>query len=135
MPITIHKLSTQCRVSLRCRPLADVADRLARNRLVGELSQLLGPALSRQDPVIRIRRLSVKLRLGTHDFTEDLLPSAWARAVAKSLFEALGRSANGSSEDVVRYPSLVHFHAAYIRDLLAGRSHGRWEYAEFEPLQ
>jgi hypothetical protein len=132
--ITINKFSVLCRVPPGRRALADIADRLARNRLGREFSLLLGPALSRQAPVVRIRRLNVKVALSVRGLTEEAFALAWARALAHRLFEALGRAANGSTEDVASYDSILQFHSAFLAELLAGRARGMWQYAEFSSL-
>jgi len=132
--ITIDKFSVLCRVPPGRRTLADVAGRLARNRLGREFSLILGPALSRQAPIVRIRRLNVKLALNARGLTEEAFALAWARALAHRLFDALGRAANGSTEDVAKYDSIIKFRAAFLSDLLAGRARGMWQYAEFSSL-
>jgi hypothetical protein len=134
MSVTIDKLVARCHVSRRRQAVARSADRVARQRLATALTQLVGPALSRQPAIVRIRRLSVKLVLTDGELEEDALAAAWARALARSLFEALAQPAGSGSVQIVRASGLVEFRAAFLRDLLAGQAGGRWEYAEFDDL-
>jgi hypothetical protein len=132
--VTIGKLVTRCRASRRHQDLGGLADRVARRRLATELTHLVGPALARQAPVVRIRRLTVKLELGAAELSEDGLAAAWARAVGRSLFEALAQPGGSSSVQIVRAASAAEFRAAFLRELLMGQPSGRWEYAEFVEL-
>ena len=134
MGVTIDKLVTRCGASWRQRAAAGLVDRVARRRLATELTQLIGPALARQAPVVRIRRLSVKLQLAASELSEDALAAAWARAVTRSLFEALAHPSGSGSIQIVRADSPAAFRAAFLRYLLSGQAGGRWEYAEFEEL-
>jgi hypothetical protein len=134
MTVTIDKMATRCRASRRHEAAARLVDRVARQRLATELTELIGPALARQAPVVRIRRLSVKLELAASEMSEDTLTAVWARAVARSLFEALAYPTGSGSIQIVRADSPAAFRAAFLRDLLSARAGGRWEYAEFDEL-
>jgi hypothetical protein len=132
--VTIDRLVTRCRASRRHVAVAGLADRVARMRLATELTQLLGPALSRHSPVVRIRRLNLTLQVAAGEIGEATLAAAWARALARSLFEALAHPDGSGSIQIVRADSPAAFRAAFLHDLLAGQAGGRWEYAEFEEL-
>ncbi|HEX3151495.1 MAG TPA: hypothetical protein VHR66_25685 [Gemmataceae bacterium] len=134
MSVIIDKLATRCRVSRRRASVARIVDEAARQRLAIELTQFVGPALSRQPRVVRIRRLSVKLVLTAEEVGTDALVAAWVRALAKSLFEALAHTGESGADRVVRAGTIAEFHAAFLRDLLAGNAGGRWEYAELDDL-
>ena len=132
--VVIDKLSTRCRLSRRHETVGRLADRVARQRLARELTELVGPAISSRDQIVRIRRLNVNLTLTAREFDEETLAAAWARALAKSLFEALAHGGSSGSFQLVRASSMAVFRATFLRDLLAGRAGGRWEYAEFDEL-
>jgi hypothetical protein len=129
--VAVAKLVTRCRVPRRLEAVARLADRIARQRLATELTQVVGPALSRQTAVVRIRRLNVKVQLTSGQFGEDALVGAWTRALAQALFEALARPDGSGPDPIVRVGSMAEFRAAFLRDLMAGKAAGRWEYAEF----
>jgi hypothetical protein len=131
--VHIDKLATRCHVPRRHEALARSADRVARERLARALTELVGPALSRQPAVVRIRRLRVRLVLGAGPMSEDALAAAWARALARSLFEALAHP-DGGPVQIVRAASSVEFRARFLLDLITRQTSGRWEYAEFTDL-
>jgi len=134
MSVTIEKLATRCRVSRRHEATGRLVDRVARGRLARELTELVGPAISSQEQIVRIRRLRVNLTFAGKEFDENAFATAWARALAKSLFEALAHAGATGPFQVVRAGSTGEFRAAFLRDLLAGHAGGRWEYAEFDEL-
>jgi hypothetical protein len=82
---------------------------------------------------VRIRRLNVRLKLTAKDLLEESLATAWAQALTQALFERLALSSS-NTDHVVCATSIAEFHAAFLRDLLAGKAAGRWEYAEFAEL-
>ena len=134
MGVTIDKLVTRCRVSRRHESAAGLVDRVVRRRLAAEVTEFVGPALSRQARVVRIRRLSVKVEIASGEISEDALAAAWARALARSLFEALAYPSDSGPVQIVRAESPAAFRAVFLRDLLTGQAGTRWEYAEFSEL-
>src|SRR5262245_14358403 len=115
MGVAIEKLVIRCRTSPRHAAVGGIADRVARQRLATELTQFVGPALSRQPRVVRIRRLSVKLEIAAEEFSEETLAAAWARAITRALFEALAYPSGSGPVQIVRADSPAAFRAAFLR--------------------
>jgi hypothetical protein len=137
MSITIDKLVTCCRVPRRHEGLGRQAAQVAKHHLTTALTQFVGPALARQPRVVRLGRLKVKLTLAGSKISEisaDALAAAWAQALARSLFEALAHPSGFDGFQILRAASAAEFRATFLRDLLAGRVAGRWEYTEFDDL-
>jgi hypothetical protein len=134
MSVLIDKLVTTCRVSRRHEAVGRLAAEVARRQLARAVTEFVGPALARQSRVVRIRRLSVKVVLGAEELSADAIAGAWARALARSLFEALAYPSGFHQVQIVRAESRAAFRAAFLCDLLSGTASGRWEYAEFADL-
>src|SRR6516162_3124044 len=89
MALRIRKLVTACRVSPRYRQRAELVDRVARGRLAEELAGRLGPGLSRQPAIVRIRHLPVRVIVPGAELDENSLSKAWTEAFTRALFTAL----------------------------------------------
>jgi hypothetical protein len=132
MTLHIAKLSTHCRAPRGREALGALVNSLARETLALELFERLGPSLDRQAPVVRIRRLEVKLALATQDLEPRRLVGAWAAALARALHEALARP-DDAGETLRRFESRAAYVAAAIAYLLRGETAGRaWQFPEIE---
>lgn len=134
MTLRIGQFVTTCHVPRRYRKEADVVDRLAHQRLAADLNAHLGPSLSRQPAIVRIRYLPVRVIIPGPELNEDSLSKAWTQAFSKALFTALAYPTGMGPVEVFRADSVAAFVAGAIRDLLQGTARGKWQYAEFEQI-
>ena len=134
MGLRIGQFVTQCHVPPRYRNKADVVDRLARGRLASDLGSHLGPSLSRQPAIVRIRRLALRVVVPGSEFNEESLSRAWTQAFSHALFTALAYPSGAGPVEVFRADSLAAFLAATIRDALDGVALDQWQYAEFADI-
>ena len=80
MALRIRQFETTCHVPARFESKAELVDRLARGRLTHDLSQHLGPSLSRQTAIVRIRRLRFRVIIPASELNEEGLSLAWKQA-------------------------------------------------------
>ena len=126
MRIEIDQFVTRCRLPPNRRHIADLADRLARERFAAELSQRLGPSLGNVG-VVRIRRLQIRLRMNAGRVNEEALMQSWLAAFSRELFSALAYPSGAGPMGILRYDSAAAYHAAFLRDLVRGEAAG-WQY-------
>ncbi len=131
MSLAIRKFVTRCHASRRRRSAADLVDRVARERFAAELAQYLGPSLSASGQVVRIRNLSVRVRIPAEELGETALLRVWLDAFGRALFEALAYPAGAGPVETVRAANRAQFLAMFLRDIAAGGGQ-RWQYAEFQ---
>jgi hypothetical protein len=134
MGLRIGQFVTQYRVSRRHQREAQIVDRFVRERLPLDLAHHLGPSLSRQPAIVRIRYLPIKLTIAASDLKEEQLSLAWTQAFSRALFTALAYPTGAGPFEIFRADSLAQFLAKAIRDLVGGATAGHWEYAEFEEI-
>ncbi len=133
MGLRIGQLITRCQAPRRYQQQAAVVDQLARGRFASDLAGHLGPSLSRQPAIVRIRRLPMRIVIPASELNEDALSKAWTQAFGKALFTALAMPSGVGSVQVYRADSLAAFIAEAIHDLCDGVTLS-WHHAEFEPL-
>jgi hypothetical protein len=109
-------------------------DNLARNRLPREIAFHLGPSLSRQSAIIRIRHLPLSFSIPSSKFDEDALVKAWVQTFGRALFTALAYPSGSGRIEIFRADSLAEFLASIVRDLLDGDTSRHWAYAEFSEI-
>lgn len=109
-------------------------DRLAHGRFPKDLADHLGPSLSRQPAIVRIRFLPMRVVIPGPELNEGSLSKAWTQAFSKALFTALAYPTGAGPFEVFRSDSVAAFVASAIRDLLAGSAAGKFQYAEFEEI-
>jgi hypothetical protein len=109
----------------------ELVDRVARERFAAELAQYLGPSLSASGQVVRIRNLSVRVRIPAEELGETALLRVWLDAFGRALFEALAYPAGTGPVETVRAANRAQFLAMFLRDIAAGGGQ-RWQYAEFQ---
>jgi hypothetical protein len=131
MALVIRKLETKCRIPRKVRNAAEVVDQFARGRFASDLAAHLGPSLSRQPAVVRIRRLPVRVVIPASELNEASLSKAWTAAFGRALFQALAYPSGLGPFEVFRAESAAKFIAGAIRDLLDGRTSASWQYEEF----
>src|SRR6266851_3551348 len=134
MALRIRKLATGCRVSKRNQSAAQIVDHFARRRLPHDIAYHLGPVLSRQPAIVRIRRLPLAFQISGQELTEDALSRAWVESFGQALLRALAYPAGIGPFEVFRAASVGEFVASAIFDQLRGDRSRRWAYAEFEEL-
>jgi hypothetical protein len=134
MTLRIAQLDTTCHMPPGHRSGAELVDALARGRFAHDLGDHLGPSLSRQPDIVRIRRLSLRVNIPAADLTEDALSLAWRQAFAKALFTALAYPSGVGPYEVFRAESPASFIASVILDLMDGTASTKWQYAEFEEI-
>jgi hypothetical protein len=132
MALRIRQFETTCHVPARFESKAELVDRLARGRLAHDLSQHLGPSLSRQTAIVRIRRLRFRVIIPASELNEEGLSLAWKQAFGKALFTALAYPSGAGPFEVFRAESAASFIASAIQDVLDGTASAKWQYAEFE---
>ncbi len=134
MSLRIGQFATTCFVPRRREKDAELVDHLARGSLTKDLADHLGPSLSRQPAIVRIRRLPIRVVIPGPEFNEDSLSKAWTLAFSKALFTALAYPPGVGPFEVFRADSVAAFIAGAIHELLAGTAAGKWQYAEFEEI-
>jgi len=134
MTLRIGQLVTTCHVPRRHQREAELVDLFARGRFGKDLAGHLGPSLSRQPAIVRIRLLPLRVIIPASELNEDSLSSAWTQAFSKALFTALAYPTGAGPFEVFRADSVASFVASAIRDLLEGTASTQWQYAEFEHI-
>jgi hypothetical protein len=134
MRLSIGQFVTRYRVSKRHQERARMIDRFVRERFASDLADHLGPSLSRQPAIVRIRRLAIQLAIPAAGLTEQTLSRAWTLEFGRALFHTLAYPSGAGPVDVYRAPSLAAFIAAAIESLTAGTTSEHWEFAEFAPF-
>lgn len=134
MGLRIGQFVTTCHVPRALRHKAGLVDELAHGRFARDLGDHLGPSLSRQPAIVRIRRLSLRVIVPAPELNEDSLSRAWAAAFSKALFTALAYPSGTGPVEVFRADSLALYLAGAIRDLLHGVATTRWYYDEFNEI-
>lgn len=134
MTLAIRKLVTTCRASARRRGIAGLVDRIARERLASELAAHLGPALSNQPPIVRVRQLRVRVVIPPGSLNESAIAGAWVHSFGQALLRALAYPEGRGPEEIVRAASRAEFIAALLRDVADGVVSERWQYIEFASL-
>jgi hypothetical protein len=134
MSLLIRQLETACRIPRRHRSAGAVVDQFARGRFAADLAAHLGPSLSRQPGVVRIRNLPIRITVAPDDLHEASLSMAWVTAFGRALFAALAYPSGAGPFEIFRAESIPAFVATAIRDLLDGTASGKWQYAEFHEL-
>ena len=132
--LRIARFVTRCQAPKGRPDVYSLVDSMAREQLAGELSSTLGPSLSQQTGVIRIRRLRVRIVVRGRHVDRTRLMEAWVRAICRQLFTALAYPHGGGQFEIHRAPSAAHFRAEFIRDLLGGIAAGRWYYRDREEI-
>lgn len=134
MALRIAHLETTCHIPRSHRANAEIVDRLARGRFARDLDAHLGPSLSRQAAVIRIKQLRIRVIIPASELNEASLSRAWTEAFGRALFTALAYPAGTGPFEIFRAESVAVFVAGAIRDLLNDNAVGNWRYAEFEEV-
>ena len=114
-----------------------MVDQVARARLSPAISgEHLGPSLSRQPGIVRIRRLALRVVIPASELNEDSLSRAWMQAFSKALFTALAYPSGGAGPfEIFRAESMASFIASAIQDLMDGTAPTKWRYCpEFEEI-
>jgi len=130
--LVIDRLATRCRVlaapeaAARIRMAIDAA--LAA-RLPAALAQAADPAFDGLDGVIRIRRLDLRLDLGT-----VVDPRGIAELLAGRIAAALRTALTGGGSDVRVWPDRDSYLAAYLAMRSGLRPCARWPFAELAAL-
>src|SRR5579872_3117439 len=132
--LRIDRFVIQCRAPSHRTEVRSLADSIAREEIARELGDRLGPSLSRQTGVVRIRRLRVRIEVRGRAVSRSRLVDAWVRAICRQLFTALAYPHGGGQFEIHRAASPAEFRAEFIRDLLSGAATGRWQYHGREAL-
>jgi hypothetical protein len=132
--LRIAQLKTTCHVPQQLSGCADVVAQLASGRFARDLGEHLGPSLSKQPAIVRIRQLRVHLIIPVRDLHEDALSLKWRHEFGKALFTALAYPTGAGLFEVFRAESVAGFLASAIRGLLDGTAADQWRYREFEPF-
>jgi hypothetical protein len=133
MSLTIEKFVTLYRGG-RQESAQPLIDQIVRENFAAECSRQISVRWTAQPSVIRIRRLDLRLRLNRVQPDDGRLVRAWVELLVKGLFTALASPEGAGSVEVVRAGSRAEWLARFIRDLISGQAHQRWEYEEFRPL-
>jgi hypothetical protein len=134
MALRIRQLETTCRVPRRYRRVADAVDQFALSRFAADLAAHLGPSLSRQPAVVRIRRLPIRVVIPAPEFSEASLSKAWTAAFGEALFRALAYPQGVGPVEIFRAESTAKFVAGAIGELLVGTASSKWQYDEFKEI-
>jgi hypothetical protein len=132
MGLHIAQLVTTCHVPRPFASHAGMIDQLARGRLAADLEAYLGPSLSSQPAIVRIRGLSIRVVIPAAELNQDSLSRAWTQAFGRALFAALAYPAGAGPIETFHADSLAAFVAGAIRARLDGSAAAQWQFAEFE---
>jgi hypothetical protein len=132
--LRIARFVTRCQAPQGRSEVYSLADSIVREQLAGALAGALGPSLSRQTGVVRIKRLRVRIEVRGRSIDRGRLIEAWVRALTRQLFTALAYPHGGGHFEIERAASPAHFRAGFLRDLLSGTAPGRWIHRDREAL-
>jgi hypothetical protein len=131
MSLAIGRLRTRVRLPQSRRSLADLVERVGRERLPLELNAEVGPRFSATEDVIRIRRLAVRLELRANDIDEHALARRWAQAFAAALYKSLAYLDGDTPVGIRRFASPAAYKAAATRAALtAAPASQQWPFAD-----
>jgi hypothetical protein len=109
-------------------------DRVARDRLPAHCAALLGDVLTSGDEgVVVLRRLDLRLVVGSSPGDDATLALAWSRGITRAVARALAVEPDG--ELVARFASWAHYLARFVQDVAAGTAWTSWCYAPFASLR
>jgi len=134
MALRIGLFVSRFRVSKRHQKDAGMIDSFVRERFAADLADHLGPSLSRQPAIVRIRRLKIKLAIPAANFGMDVLSRVWTMEFGRALFTALAYPGDAGPVEVYRAETLAAFIAGAIQALSDGSSDRQWQFREFEPM-
>jgi hypothetical protein len=108
-------------------------DRLVSAQVIDACRRRLAPLVNESDPSVwLIRRVDLDLILDASAFAADQTGCAWGEQLAVEIRQILD---GGPSGDVVlHFRDSAAFVAQWVRDTAAGRTAGKWYYAEFDSL-
>jgi hypothetical protein len=102
-------------------------DDVVAERIPARLADLLSAHLPPGDGVVVLRRLGVRVLLGTSD--PDLLAPTdlWTKGLLTAILKALARD----DDSVMRFPSRAAYLAAFLRALTSGDAFTQWPFEQF----
>jgi hypothetical protein len=130
MTLTIHKLTTRCR-SPKSVPLAGaLVDDAARGLLATELDGQLGPSLDRLPAVVRLKQLSITIKIPARKLSVAALANAWGRAISVALHQTLARPSIDPVISPQRYESDIAYKAAMLHHIATQGLRPVWNFPE-----
>jgi hypothetical protein len=128
MPLAIDTLAVRCRAAPEHRDVASDIEHWTRRSFESSLAAHLGPSLDRLTGIHIIRRLEVRLRLTSRDWTQSRFLESACQAFSEALFRTLALPASADPSQRAHYEGSITWHAAFIRWLaLRDRSHA-WHF-------
>ncbi|HTS36389.1 MAG TPA: hypothetical protein VMH04_11995 [Candidatus Solibacter sp.] len=112
-----------------------LAEDAARGPLARELGAHLGASLEKLPPVVRVRTLSVQLKIPASKLNALHLTNAWGRAFTVALHRALAHPPGGSVISCRRYESSPAYLAAMLCHIAANGVTYTWEFPELSELK
>jgi hypothetical protein len=109
-------------------------DRVARDRLPAQCAGLLDAVLTAGDErVVIVRRLELRLVLGSSQGDDHRIVHSWSRGIARAVARALAVEPDG--ELIAQFASWAHYLARFVEEVAAGTASANWCYVPFEPLR
>jgi hypothetical protein len=132
MIVTIHKLTTRCRLPRGFQRSDTMLEDVARGRLAGELGAQLGPSLDRLPGVMRVKQLRVRVKIPARNLSAAALASAWGRAITLAVHRAIASPSGDGSISSRRYASPAAYKAAMLQHIAAKGLAPCWEFPELD---
>jgi hypothetical protein len=133
--LTVNKLSTRCRAPRSLEGSRALVEEVTHGQLASELHAQLGPSLDRLPAVVRLNRLTVKVRVSARNMTRLKLASVWARAFAFSLHQAMARPAGDGAIGLRRHVSEAEYRARMMHQAASNGMSGGWEFPELNHMR
>lgn len=128
MPLAIDTLAVRCRAAPERRDVASDMEHWTRRSFESSLAAHLGPSLDRLTGIHIIRRLEVRLRLTSRDWTQSRFLESACQAFSEALFRALALPASANPSERADYEDSIAWRAALIRWLVLRERNQAWHF-------
>ena len=115
MPLAIDTLAVRCRAAPERRDIASDIEHWTRRSFEPSLAAHLGPSLDRLTGIHIIRRLEVRLRVSSRDWTQSRFLESACLAFSEALFRTLALPASANASQRAHYEDSIAWRAAFMR--------------------
>src|SRR6185312_556988 len=128
MPLAIDTLAVRCRAAPEQRHVASDIEHWTRRSFEPSLAAHLGPSLDRLTGIHIVRRLEVRLRLTSRDWTQSRFLDSACQAFSEALFRTLALPASANPSQRAHYEDSTTWRAALIRWLALRDPNQAWHF-------
>lgn len=128
MPLAIDTLAIRCRSAPERRDVTSDIEHWTRRSFESSLAAHLGPSLDRLNGIHIIRRLEVRLRLTSRDWTQSRFLESACQAFSEALFRTLAFPASANPSQRAHYEDSITWRAAFIRWLALRDRNQAWHF-------